>query len=180
MLERHSSGSMIKLTNGNVLMATGTRPQVFGTSLLGTEDHPFAEIYNPLTDTWTATGQLNTARRSSRATRLCDSSVFITGGFDGTDLDTPITNSAEIYNPELGTWTEVGPMLTERTQHTVTLLNDCTTLLTGGQSNAGASVNILSSSSLFIQAEPQEMPPEEESICIPVIATNGNTAMVCL
>ena len=58
MLEAHSSGSMIKLTNGNVLMATGTRQRTVG-NLFSTEDHPGAEIYNPLTNTWSATGGLN-------------------------------------------------------------------------------------------------------------------------
>ncbi len=118
----------------------------------------------------------NTARRSSRATILCDGSVLLAGGFEGSDVDTPVSNSAEVYNPQLGTWKEVGPMLTERTQHTVTLLSDCDVILIGGQKN-GATDFILNSASLFIQSD---LSPEEEQICIPIKAANETVALICL
>lgn len=58
-----------------------------------------AEIYNPQTQTFTATnGQMNTVRLYPSATLLPDGTVLIAGGIDlnGNDL-----NTAEIYTPAI-------------------------------------------------------------------------------
>ena len=41
-----------------------------------------AELYNPASGTWTATGSLNTARYSQTATLLPNGMVLVAGGRD--------------------------------------------------------------------------------------------------
>ena len=161
MSEAHYSGAMIKLLNGNVLMATGAK-QVPG-SCCAVQDHGGSEIYNPITDSWSSTGQMNTPRRSSRVSILCDGRVLVSGGF-------PTTASAEIYDPVLATWNEVGPMPVERREHTSTLLSNCDVLIAGGQDDVSA----LASAILYTSKVP------EEELCVPIKASNGNVALICL
>lgn len=130
MNEAHYSGAMIKLRNGSILMATGGK--LTPGTLIDVADHTGAEIYDPIADSWTPTGKLNTARRSSRVSMLCDGRVFVNGGFERNDTVSPETRSAEIYDPSLGSWTEVGPMPNARSQHSSTLLADCNVLIVGG------------------------------------------------
>lgn len=168
MSEAHYSSAMIKLADGNVLMATGGKT-VEG-SCCGVEDHGGSEIYNPNTDSWSSTGQLSTPRRSSSVSILCDGRVLVSGGFEGSDFDSPVTASAEIYDPKLGSWREVGPMLQARTRHSSTLLNDCTILLAGGGSNSGGTLN----SAVLYDPKP------EDELCVPVKTSNGKVALICL
>jgi hypothetical protein len=51
-----------------------------------------AELYNPATGTFTATGTLNTARESHTATLLNNGMVLMAGGYNGIHLA-----SAELY-----------------------------------------------------------------------------------
>ena len=59
-----------------------------------------AELYDPVSGTWSPTGSLNTARAGHTATLLQSGLVLVAGGYaaDG-DL-----NSAELYDPSTGTW----------------------------------------------------------------------------
>ena len=63
------------LPNGKVLVAGGV---VTAAILLAS-----AELYDPATGTWTATGSLNTARYYHTATLLPNGKVLVAGG-DGT------------------------------------------------------------------------------------------------
>ena len=71
------------LPDGNVLAAAG----VFGTPLRS------AELYDPITGTWTLTGKLNQGRIQSTATLLNSGAVLVAAG----DATGGRTNTAELY-----------------------------------------------------------------------------------
>ena len=110
----------ILLPNNKVLVAGGTNN---GTTPLRT-----AELYDPITETWTATGSMSVARRGHTATLLLDGKVLVVGGFDGT-VESVTT---EIYDPATGVWTSSGAMARGRKYHTASRLGDGKVLIAGG------------------------------------------------
>jgi len=97
------------LPDGRVLVTGGASPD--GVVLAS------AEIYDPSTRTFTATGPMATARRSHTATLLPDGMVLIAGGsayYPNPVCPLPSScgplASAEIYDPSTGTFTPTGNM----------------------------------------------------------------------
>jgi hypothetical protein len=65
-------------------------------------------IFDPATHTFTATGRTSVDRLGGTATLLADGRVFIAGGFDsGANRDATMD---EIYDPETGRFTPIGPV----------------------------------------------------------------------
>ncbi len=130
------------LPNGKVLVAGGLSNYP-STGIVRQEAH----LYDPVTNTWAATGPLNHPRYGHSATLLPDGKVAVIGG-----RGIPRTlNQVEIYDPSSGTWSVSSALLaTPRKFHTATLLADGRVVIVGG-SNLGnapiASVEIFSSSS---------------------------------
>ena len=110
-----------------------------GKVLVGDVDDPAAEtigaeVYDPDSGTWTATGKMVDTRvvgqgGGSTATVLRDGKVLVAG---------PI--GAQLYDPDSGTWTATGKMITPRHSHTATLLPDGKVLVVGGTHGAGQHV----------------------------------------
>ena len=90
-----------------------------------------AELFDPVTASFTEIRPMATRRFGHTATLLLDNRVLITGGEgDGTGVA-----SAEIFDPASGSFSAVGPMSVGRYSHTATLLPDGMVLVAGGYSN---------------------------------------------
>jgi hypothetical protein len=87
------------LPGGKVLMAGGQSST--GASLAS------AELYNPATRSFSATGSLAAARAYPAASLLPSGQVLVTGGL--TSKFSPLA-SAELYDPATGTWHATAPM----------------------------------------------------------------------
>lgn len=116
-----------RLPDGRILVVGGGTSE--GTSpVLAT-----AEVYDPSTGEWTATGALNTARRDHTTTLVPGLGVLVTGGL-GTD-GAPLASS-ELYDFTTGTWTGVGEMHAARSGHTATRVNGRVLVLGGATPDA--------------------------------------------
>ena len=138
MLTRHLRGAATRLADGRVLVSAGS-PFSGGGAPGAT-----AEIYDPATGTWSATGSLQTSRSSHTSTLLPDGTVLVAAG----SRDYSVTSSAELWDPEattctgggkkkshctrLGDWSATGFLVIPRASHTATLLPDGRVLAAGG------------------------------------------------
>jgi Galactose oxidase, central domain len=132
MTTARSSHTATLLKNGKVLIAGGS------TSLA-------AELYDPSTGTFTATGNMISARQGHTATLLPDGKVLIAGGADPDPNNYAVLSTAELYDPDTGTFTRTGDMNQGRTGHSANLLASGKVLITGGF----ASVSTLADAELY-------------------------------
>ncbi|CAF0851436.1 unnamed protein product [Adineta steineri] len=89
---------------------------------------------------WLYTRDMNDARAYHTASRLSSGIVLVTGGWG----DTGHLNSAELYDPSIGTWATTSNMNNARYYHTASVLSNGNVLVTGG-----ANGNILNSAELY-------------------------------
>jgi N-acetylneuraminic acid mutarotase len=91
-----------------------------------------AELYDPISGTWTATGRM-VALLSDRysVTLLADGKVLVAGGQEISGIH-GASASAELYDPQSGAWTATGAIIEKRMDHIATLLADGRVLVIGG------------------------------------------------
>lgn len=120
------------LSDGRVLLVGG-----FNTHRGRTQAS--AEIFDPITQAFTATGSLIKDRFGQDAVRLADGRVLVVGGTHWFVRQPAVKlASAEIYDPATGRFHETrAPMHFPRDRPTATLLVDGTVVVTGGQNDAG-------------------------------------------
>lgn len=128
-----SSASAVLLPNGEVLIAGGCVADCLGATTAS------AELYHSLSDTWTSTNAMETARVYFSMVRMHNGEILVAGGCTSLDANgcTGVTNKAEIYNPATGKWTATSSMTAARGNLTATLLPNGQVLVAGGINSTG-------------------------------------------
>lgn len=116
-------GAVVLGGGDRVLVAGGAGPSGAGLTL--------STVYTVAAKTWAPAGALNAARRLHSLTRLADGSVLAVGGIAGPSAG-PGLVSAELYDPDAGTWTPTGSLATARWGGAAALLPDGSVLVAGG------------------------------------------------
>lgn len=128
MTTARGEASATELANGEVLIAGG---EDYYQNTLVT-----AELYDPVTGSFSPTGAMGTSREDQAATILPDGSVLVAGGLTANEAGYSALASAEIYDPATGSWSATTPMLAASAGLTATLLGNGLVLVTGyGASN---------------------------------------------
>jgi hypothetical protein len=129
--QHHNGHQSTDLGDGLILFTGSGAPQIYDPS----EVPPLS-----------MTGPMIQQRWQSTATRLASGKVLIAGGQGFVDNMWVNLDTAEIFDPETGMFTEVpGVMQHGRWQHTATLLDSGVVLIAGGSNNTG----ILQSAEIF-------------------------------
>ncbi len=111
------------LRDGRVLLTGGDKNAGFRSQLAS------AEIYDPGSGTFSATGSMSTPREGHTATMLRDGRVLVAGGSPN-GIQT--TGSAEIYDPVSGRFSNTGHLNQPRVAHVAALLGTGEVLIAGG------------------------------------------------
>jgi hypothetical protein len=114
------------LQSGKVLVTGGCTVSTCST------DTAVSELYDPVANSWSTTGNLNTARYSHTAVRLKTGKVLAIGGYAG-----GISASCELYDPSTAAWSNAASTNVVRYLNTTTLLADGKVLVTGGTPGRG-------------------------------------------
>ncbi|WP_437683356.1 Kelch repeat-containing protein [Sorangium sp. So ce131] len=142
------------LNDGRVLVAGGVERSIHGPALSS------AEVFDPVSGTWSQVRPMSTDRYAHTATRLLDGRVVVAGGVnvsDAADNDGPedsgspapgerrTLDAVEVFDPVSGAWSALDPMPTARHAHSATLLRDGRVLAAGGYND----VNSLDAAEVF-------------------------------
>ena len=132
MLAARESHTATLLTNGKVLIAGGHKDRRAAMTVYSS-----AEIYDPASGKFSATGDMTRVRHKHGAVLLNDGRVLIVGGADKRD-GRPAYSSVEVYDSATGRFTASGDMNSPRykLQDTIVRLNDGKVLIAGGANRA--------------------------------------------
>ena len=124
----------VRLSDGKVLVAGGDGAPASNTYLTS------AELYDPATGTWSATGSMISGRVLPTATLM--GRVLVTGGFGVGGA------TAELYDPNTGTWSPAGTMPNYHVYHAAALLKTGKVLVVGGYAPAATKAALYDPSNL--------------------------------
>jgi len=124
-----ASHAAARLLDGRVLLCGGYREVSVG-SLASSAT---AEIFDPVTNTFTSTAPMSTERVDHAATLLPDGRVLVTGGSRLLGQTIVDLASAEIFSPTTGTWSPAPfDLVHTHATHAVVDLSDGRFLVVGG------------------------------------------------
>jgi N-acetylneuraminic acid mutarotase len=138
---RGSGHTATLLPNGRVLVTGGMKDD--GGPLSS------AELYDPVTETWSVTASMSVSRSDHAAVLLPDGRVLVAGGVGVSLAQTQYLNSVEIYNPLTGTWSSTGSLSGARMNHSMVLLPNGRVLVTGGEGPGVVSSVKLATSEIY-------------------------------
>lgn len=124
MTEARAFASASVLSDGRVLVVGGAQ-SYSGRSL------PTAELFDPVTNTWTAAAPAATARLERSVTTLADGRVLVVGGVGPTGYP-GARSTAELYDPTTDTWSPTADLAVGRFAHAAVRLADGSVLVVGG------------------------------------------------
>lgn len=150
------NATVATLSNGQVLIAGGSaigptgRPFDPTVCPPGCTTYNLAELYDPSSGVWTATGSMSTPRSKHTASVLPDGRVLVAGGDSCCPpiVQSNPANLVEVYDPPAGAWVAGPPMKQGRSGHAAVLLPsrpasqcgpDCgSVVVVGGANSASA------------------------------------------
>jgi hypothetical protein len=141
MNEARSFITATLLPNGTVLVSGGWALKKGSATELAS-----AELYDPDSGRWTATGSMRKSRgRFPTDTLLPNGTVLAAGGCCAGN---GYLASADLYDPSTGTWTGTANMAGARAGHTATLLADGRVLVAGGYDSENP-LSVLASAEVY-------------------------------
>ena len=97
-----------------------------------------AELFDPATGRFSSAGSMHDARKNHVAVLLPNGSVLVASGDDFSASGEVDLNSAELYDPNTGTFSITGSLETARVYATATILGDGSVLVVGGFGESSA------------------------------------------
>ncbi|GHD82693.1 Kelch repeat-containing protein [Streptomyces goshikiensis] len=136
MTEARGGHSATVLGDGRVLVAGGQRPR----SRQGMLTLATAEVFDPVHETWSATGSMTAARWDHVAVPLPGGRVLVVGGLVSTTRygAGAALGLCEVYDPASGTWEPTGSLRAARAVHQAVPLPDGSVLAIGGEPGRAA------------------------------------------
>lgn len=133
MTDARSGHCAVTLTDGRILVVGGLR---YTTYIAGVAT-AFCELYDPVTETWTPTGSMETPRHSHQAVLLPDGTVLAIGGgvpqLGGeSTIDPHSVSTVERFDPVSQQWTPAAQLPWPRSEHFAVVLDNGLVLVAGG------------------------------------------------
>ncbi|WP_368670378.1 Kelch repeat-containing protein, partial [Myxococcus sp. AM011] len=120
LTEERDDAAGVTLSDGRILVVGGWN---HGTVLMS------AELFDPRTEQWTATGALGLARSSFTLTALADGRAAVSGGLRSDPYGE--ATDVEVWSPDTGRWSPGMPLAVGRAGHLVVPLGDGAYLVAG-------------------------------------------------
>jgi N-acetylneuraminic acid mutarotase len=141
MVNMRINGKSVRLSDGRVLVVGGINL----VDSINSVRTPLtsAEIYDPVTNSWTAMGDLSQARVGHVLTLLQDGRVLVNGGAHDGDCcwtSDSYASLIEIYDPQTGVWAPAGVLPQPGFYSAGVLLPNGRMWLSGGESGRYGSI----------------------------------------
>jgi hypothetical protein len=141
MLQSHAGTHVVLVAGGKVLLVGDDN--LFAP---GPPSATSAELWDPATSKWTATGSLNAPRDLFGVASLEDGRALVIGGINDNYLS---YSSTKLYDPAVGTFTQTGLMTYARTSPAWAVLADGRAMAISGVYHSGTADKIVTAVELF-------------------------------